>query len=289
MTANELARINGISASSPLQIGQRLYIPPRPKPSIDVLLYVEPRTPVTQIMINEVRNRAGSLTYLAMFSYQANRDGTLTAPSMDNIPSIARSAGAANAMVVSNLENYQFSADLAHSIFSSVAVQNLLFTNIIQIANQVGFKDIHFDFELLRAEDRAMYNNFLRRARDRFHAVGLTISTAVAPKTSDIKTGINGAHDYATQGSIVDFIALMTYEWGYMFSNPQAISPVNQVRKVLEYAVSVIPRNKIYLGQNLYGYDWSAPYPPAGGEPAKAVSPQQAIAIAVRENAEDSV
>ena len=112
------------------------------------------------------------------------------------------------------------------------------------------------------------------------------MSSAVAPKASDVTTGIYGAHDYAAQGRIDDFIALMTYEWGFTYSNPQAVSPINQVRNVLEYAVSVIPRNKILLGQNLYGYDWSAPYPPQGGRPARAVSPQAAIEIAIRENAE---
>lgn len=286
ISVQELARVNGIPANSALQVGQRLYIPPRPKPSIDVLLYVEPRTPVAQSMINEVRRRSPDITYLAMFSYQVNRDGSLTAPPIDDIPNIARSLGAANAMVVSNLENFQFSPDLAHSIFESVAVQDLLFTNIINVANEVGYKDIHFDFELLRPEDRALYNNFLRRASDRFHAAGLTMSSAVAPKASDVRSGIYGAHDYATQGRIDDFIALMTYEWGFTYSNPQAVSPINQVRNVLQYAVSVIPRNKILLGQNLYGYDWSAPYPPEGGKPARAVSPQEAIQIAVRENAE---
>ncbi|MDQ6419978.1 glycoside hydrolase family 18 protein [Paenibacillus sp. LHD-117] len=286
LTVNELAQANRISATAVLHVGQRLYIPPRPKSTIDVLLYVEPRTPVSQTMINEVRNRVSSLTYLAMFSYRANRDGTLDAPSIDDIPKIASSAKVVNALVVSNLEEFQFSADLAHALFTDESAATRLFGNIVQIANQVGYKDIHFDFELLRAEDRELYNNFLRRARDIFHAAGLTLSTAVGPKTSDATTGIYGAHDFAAQGKIVDFTSLMTYEWGYMQSAPQAVSPIGPVRSVLQYAVSVIPRNKILLGQNLYGYDWTAPYPPAGGAPAKALSPQQAIAIALRENAQ---
>ena len=245
MTPDELAKINGISTSQIIYVGQRLYIPPRPKPTIEVLLYVEPRSPVSETMIQEVRNRVSSLTYLAMFSYQANRDGSLKAPPMDDIPSIASAAGAANAMVVSNLENFQFSGDLAHVLFTNETVQNQLFDNIIQVANQIGFKDIHFDFEFLKPEDRELYNNFLRKARDRFHAVGLTISTAVAPKASDVKTGMYGGHDYAAHGEIVDFVALMTYEWGYTYSVPQAVSPIGPVRNVVEYAVSQIPPAKI--------------------------------------------
>ncbi|KAA0964967.1 LysM peptidoglycan-binding domain-containing protein [Sporosarcina sp. ANT_H38] len=281
MTVNELARVNGISPSQNLRVGQRLYIPPQPKKTAESLLYVEPRTPVTQVMIDEVRRRVDALTYLAMFSYEAQRDGSLKAPTIDDIPNIASAAGAANALVVSNLENFAFNPDLAHVLFTDQAAQNRLFGNLIQVANEVGYKDIHFDFELLYPEDRELYNSFLRNARDRFHNAGFTISSALAPMTSDVRTGIYGAHDYRAHGEIVDFVSLMTYEWGYTYSDPQAVSPIGPVRNVIEYAVSQIPSEKIFLGQNLYGYDWSSPYPSQGGSAAKAISPQNAVELAV--------
>lgn len=283
---NEIAKANGIATSSILQIGQRLKIPTKPKPTIEVLLYVEPRNPVSETMIKEVTNRIGSLTYLAMFSYQINRDGSLIPPQTDDIPNIARSKGATNALVVSNIENYQFSGDLIHAVLIDEKAQNQLIGNLIQIANDIGYKDIHFDFEFLKPEDREAYNDFLEKARDRFHRAGLTISTAVGPKATEVTTGIFGGHDYTTQGKIVDFVALMTYEWGYTYSAPQAVSPINQVKRVVDYAVSTIPSEKVVLGQNLYGYDWSTPFPPDGGVAAKAISPQQAIAIALKNNAE---
>ncbi|MFS0574700.1 glycoside hydrolase family 18 protein [Sporosarcina sp. 179-K 3D1 HS] len=285
LSFTELARINGISPAVPLQIGQRLYIPPRPKGNAEVLLYVEPRAPVSPSFIEEVRRRAGSVTYMAMFSYEVRRDGSLKAPPLDTIPQIVRDAGAANALVVTNLEEFAFSADLAHAIFTDEAAQNQLFDNLIQEANRVGYRDIHFDFEIMNPEDRELYNSFLRKARDRFHAADLTISAALAPKASDVKTGIYGAHDYKTLGEILDFVTLMTYEWGFTYSEPQAVSPIKPVQAVVEYAVSQIPRNKILLGQNLYGYNWSSPYPTQGGAPARAISPQQAIALALEQNA----
>ena len=63
-----------------------------------------------------------------------------------------------------------------------------------------------------------------------------------------------------------------------------AVSPIDQVRNVVDYALTVIPADKILLGQNLYGYDWTLPFV-EGGEAARAVSPQQAIAIARENNA----
>lgn len=285
-SVEELASLNNISQQTTLQIGQPLKIPTQNKRAINSFLYVEPRIPVAASMVEEVRRRVGDLTFLGMFSYQVHRDGSLTAPQTDDILQIARNGGVTNALVVSNLEDYAFNADLAHALFVDEIAQNQLFGNLIQIANDEGYGEIHFDFELLHPEDRELYTNFLRKARDRFHQAGFKISAAVAPKSSDVQTGIYGAHDYAALGEILDYVMLMTYEWGYTYSDPQAVSPIQPVRNVVSYAASVMPREKIFLGQNLYGYDWTAPFPPQGGPPAKAISPQQAIALALERKAE---
>ncbi len=284
-TVEELARFNGISPNSILHIGQRLYIPQRRKSIIDVFLYVEPREATMETTVEEVRNRVDDLTYLGMFSYEAQRDGSLKAPPIGGIPEIATTAGVLNAMAVTNLEDFAFSPDLAHVFFTDQTVQNRLFDNIVETANQIGYSDIHFDFEFVRPADRELYNTFLRNARARFHAAGLTLSTALPPKTADAPTGVYGGIDFKAHGEIADFVMLMTYEWGYSYSDPQAVSPLNQVRRVVEFAVSQIPHEKILLGQNLYGYDWTYPYPPETGVAAKAISPQQAINLAIRRNA----
>ncbi|MEX2104465.1 MAG: LysM peptidoglycan-binding domain-containing protein, partial [Bacilli bacterium] len=285
LSVTELARINQINPSAILQVGLRLYIPPQPKPTIDVFAYIEPRTSVTQAQIEEVRNRGRYLTYLGTFSYRVNRDGSLNAPPLDNLPTLARNLGITNAMVLSNLEGGQFSGDLAHAIFTNEAVTDKLLDNIVSTAKEIGYGDIHFDFEFIKPEDREQYNAFLRKAKQRISPEGLSLSTALAPKTSAIQTGtLYEAHDYPAHGQIVTFTALMTYEWGYTYSTPQAVSPIGPVRTVAEYAVSEIPANKILLGQNLYGYDWTAPFQ-NNGQPAKALSPQQAIALAIRERA----
>src|SRR5699024_2685030 len=73
------------------------------------------------------------------------------------------------------------------------------------------------------------------------------------------------------------------YEWGYSAGPPMPVSPINEVKKVVNYALTEIPAEKILLGQNLYGYDWRLPFV-SGGDLARALSPQQAIALARREN-----
>ncbi|WP_066302046.1 glycoside hydrolase family 18 protein [Bacillus sp. FJAT-29937] len=276
----ELASINRISVNTPLQIGFRLYIPPRPKQQAEFNAYVEPRgTTVAPNLETSAREAAPYLTYLAPFSFQALRDGTLKEPLLNNFPAIARANRNVLMMVITNQENDQFSDELGRILLNDMPIQDKFINNIVATAKKYGFRDIHFDFEYLRPADREAYNRFLRKAKARFQQEGWLISTALAPKTSAGQKGRwYEAHDYKAHGEIVDFVVIMTYEWGYSGGPAMAVSPIGPVRKVLEYAISEIPSNKILMGQNLYGYDWTLPF--VQGSFARALSPQQAIQLA---------
>lgn len=281
-----LAEVNGLNVNSMLMVGMRLYIPEQPKTSAEILGYAEPRgNQVNELLQNQVREAGPYLTYLALFSYEIQRDGTIRAPSFDPLPTIATETNASIAMVITNLENSQFSSELARDVFQSVAVQNLLLDNIIAEAKRLGnISDIHFDMEKIPGDQRVAYQGFLRRAVERMHAEGYTVSAALAPKNRADQPGEwYEAHDYRAIGEIVDFVMLMTYEWGYSGGPPMAVSPLPQVERVVQYALTEIPANKILLGQNLYGYDWTLPFV-QGGEYAKALSPQRAIEVAGRYN-----
>ncbi|AIM16576.1 MULTISPECIES: glycoside hydrolase family 18 protein [Neobacillus] len=280
----ELARINRIPANQPLSVGLRLYIPQGRKRNAEFNAYVEPRgTSVAPELENAAREAAPYLTYLAPFSFQVNRDGSLKPPLLNNFPAIARANRNVLMMVINNQEQDQFSDELGRILLNDMTVQDRFLDNIVATAKRYGFRDIHFDFEFLRPADREAYNRFLRKAKQRFQNEGWLMSTALAPKTSATQEGLwYEAHDYKAHGEIVDFVVIMTYEWGYSGGPAMAVSPIDQVRRVLDYAVTEIPPEKILMGQNLYGYDWTLPF--VQGTVAKAVSPQQAIQIAAREN-----
>ncbi|MBM7871821.1 spore germination protein [Clostridium pascui] len=282
----ELARINNISINEPLQVGVRLFIPPEPKTSAEINAYVEPMgTSVTPALEQAAEEAVPYLTYLAPFSYRIQRDGNLIEPLLNNFSQIAAQNDAGLMMVLSNLEEGQFSTELARIILTNEEIQNRLLDNIVRISNDIGFIDVHFDLEFISPGNREDYNNFLRKAKERLSQEGITLSTALAPKTNANQRGLlYEAHDYKSHGEIVDFVVLMTYEWGYSAGPPMPVSPIGPVRQVLEYALTEMPSSKIMMGQNLYGYDWTLPYV-QGGQYARAVSPQQAIEIARLNNA----
>lgn len=284
-TPAELARINGISINQPLHVGMKLYIPQQKKVNAEFNAYVEPfGNTVSAALENSSREAAPYLTYLSPFAFRVNRDGSLIAPPLGNLPEIARRNNNVLVMAINNQEQGQFSDELGRILLTDQAIQNTFLNNIVSTAKRYGFRDIHIDFEYLRPQDKNAYNQFLRKAKERFSREGWFLSTALAPKTSAGQKGKwYEAHDYKAHGEIVDFVVIMTYEWGYSGGPPMAVSPINQVRKVLEYAVKDVPSKKILMGQNLYGYDWTLPFTP-GKDIAKAISPQQAIQIAANHN-----
>jgi len=62
------------------------------------------------------------------------------------------------------------------------------------------------------------------------------------------------------------------------------VAPINEVRRVLNYAVTAIPPEKILMGMPNYGYNWRLPYVP--GTAAQTITNQGAVNLARREGAE---
>ncbi|MDS0526137.1 glycoside hydrolase family 18 protein [Clostridium sp. SHJSY1] len=285
-----LAKINGIALNTSLQVGLRLYIPPAPKINTEINGYIQTiggKVPSELAESNE--NIAPLLTYLAPFSFQIQRDGSLQPPpSPEILPKLKNIAAKNNVtlmMVFTNIEGRTFSTDLGRIILTDEQVQDNLIENIISTAKQYGFRDIHFDLEYLPINLKENYNNFLRKVKAQTSKEGFLLSTALAPKLSNTQKGLlYEAHDYKSHGEIVDFVVLMTYEWGYTTGPPMAVSPIGPVRQVIEYALTEMPSSKIMMGQNLYGYDWTLPYIPRKTY-AKSLSPDRAIEIAAENNA----
>lgn len=224
------------------------------------------------------------LTYIAPFSYQVQGDGSLARLQDNNILSRAFSANTVPLLVITNIKSTGgFDSELAKTILTNQNIQNELLDNIETELETKDFGGTNIDFEYIYPENREDYNSFLQRVVDRFKPMGYLILTSLAPKTSKNQQGtLYEAHDYDFHGSVADKVIIMTYEWGYTYSSPMAVAPVNEVRKVLDYAVSAIPSSKILMGLSNYGYDWKIPY--QKGVPARAISNLNALNLAVKNN-----
>ncbi len=271
-----------ITDPSKLKVGQIIIIPDRTRKygTIEVNGYAFP-----QIEMETLKKTLPNLTYLSVFSYQVLKDGSLKG--IDDVPLIqaAREAKVAPLMVITNIEEGKgFSSDIAKEILTNNVAQENLLNNVIATLKAKNYYGLDIDFEYIYPENREDYNNFLRKTVNRLKPLGYTVTTALAPKIAADQPGIlYQGHDYPVHGALVDHVIIMTYEWGYTFGPPMAVAPLNEVVKVLNYAVTAIPREKIFMGIPNYGYDWTLPY--VKGTAAKALSNTEAVDLAFREGA----
>lgn len=280
-TVQTLLKVNNIENPNIIYPGMLLVIPRKQRPVIEVNGYIYILGEDAAPIVAEVGEH---LTYLSPFAYRIRENGELTPIKDDSAVAAAIRENVSPLMCITNFTYSELGENLAHIILSSSDIQQVLLGNVIEVMKAKGYTGLNVDFENVLPEDRELYNQFMERAAAAMHKEGYSISSALAPKLSAEQQGLlYTAHDYPAHGRIADFVVLMTYEWGWRFGPPQAISPLNQIKRVLDYAVSVMPREKLFFGFQLYARDWLLPH--VKGQEAKTFSMQEAMDLARKFNA----
>ncbi len=228
------------------------------------------------------------LDTLYIFSYGFTPDGTLIPPPVDDTWMIDL-ALAHNVTPVLTLTPFgddgKFNNSLISSVVNDLSARTRLKDAIVDQITARGFQGLDIDFEYILASDREAFVDFVAYLQEAVSALGYLTSVALAPKTSDAQTGLlYEGKDYQRLGEVADYVLLMTYEWGYTYGPAMAVAPLNKVREVVEYAVSVIPPEKIHLGIPNYGYNWQLPYV-RGVSKAVTIGNVEAVQIAISNGA----
>lgn len=283
ISVNELIYDNQIEYPYALAVGQALYIretAPEAGRSITVNGYAYP-------FINEniLEETLPYLTYLSIFSYGFTAEGALIPPLID--PQFMIDASNENntspILTLTPLdESGRFNNNLISSVVRNDDIQLILIDAILAELNSKGYTGVDVDFEYILSEDRDYFTTFVARMTNILNESGYTVSVALAPKTSADQQGLlYEGKDYAGLGAAANSVLLMTYEWGFTYSIPMAVAPINKVRQVIEYAITEIPSAKIDMGIPNYGYDWPLPYE-KGVTRARTIGNIEAVNIAVR-------
>ncbi|MBR6524032.1 MAG: LysM peptidoglycan-binding domain-containing protein [Clostridia bacterium] len=227
------------------------------------------------------------LSYLIPFTYGISERSGLV--NLGDIPLIetANEYGVASIMHLSTLtEQDIFSTERATTLFRSQMAINTLSQAILRNIKTKGYQGLDIDFEYLGGIEAENYVNFVATVTNTLNSDGYPVWVALAPKTSDTQPGLlYEGHDYAGLAEAANYVFLMTYEWGYKYSSPQAVAPIDAVRRVLDYAVSRISPDKIFFGIPTYGYDWPLPFI-KGETAATSISSERAIELAREYGAE---
>ncbi len=235
---------------------------------------------------DNLRRMLPYLTYLTVFTYGIARDGSLIPPDISDeseIISLAREYGVKPLLLLSTLtEEGTFSNELADYVLTNEAIRRRVTEEAANTVVSRGYSGVDLDFEYIGGELADEYVGFVREVNSALDSRGdYLTAVALAPKTSADQPGLlYEGHPYGELASAADRVLLMTYEWGYTYGPPMAVAPVDQVRRVINYAVTEMEPQKAFLGVPSYGYDWTLPYI-RGTSKARSLSAEEAYRLAV--------
>lgn len=288
VTAEQVIYANQLVYPYELAVGQALFIPSYPDPE-PVRGAAANGYAYTYISPWVLAQTLPYLTELSVFSYGFSNGGYLIPPPRDDMwmTEQARAAGVLPILTLTPLgADGRFNNRLISAVVNSPQAKENLFAQLAQVMLQKGYGGLDIDFEYIKAEDRDAFTVFVEEAAERMHELGFQVSVALAPKTSADQPGLlYEGKDYRALGQAADHVLLMTYEWGYRYGPNMAVAPLNMVRRVVDYAVTEIPPEKIMLGIPNYGYDWPLPFV-RGETEALTIGNVEAVRIAVRNGAQ---
>lgn len=258
--------------------GQKINLPTIERHVATHFSYTQLRTPAVDQAV--IADNAPYLTYIGLFEIHFNWNGDLSTLN-DNAAVLASWRGRVTPVItVTNLTETGFNSALVQRVLNTPDVQQRLIDNMINYATSNGYGGINIDFEGVLPADRNAFVMFLQALKERTQAAGLNLSIAVPAKTDDTVPWVRG-YDYAAIGAIVDQFFIMAYDWHHAGSEPGPTAPIQNVRDTVNYAASLMDRNKIIMGTPFYGYDWVIPY--SSQTPGRAIPYQAAINLAMSE------
>jgi len=224
------------------------------------------------------------LSELNIFSYGFTGEGNLVFPALDDtwMTTLANKNGTKPILTLTPFgADGMFNNQLINLVVNNRnAIQNL-WQQLLYVMQEKRYAGLDIDFEYILASDRDAFSAFVAETTQMMHRYGYTVSVALAPKTSASQKGVlYEGKDYRALGAAADFVFLMTYEWGYTYGPPMAVAPLHMVRRVVEYAITEIPNEKIRLGIPNYGYDWPLPFQ-QGVTKAKTLGNIEAVRLAI--------
>ena len=235
----------------------------------------------TNIDRDILRRTLPYLTYMTVFTYGFKPTGELIIPDDEEIVALAHEYGVAPVMLISTLTDQGgFSNELSSLLLNDEQLQDKVIDNILVNMKAKNYAGLDIDFEYVYPEEREKYVAFVEKATKRLNDEGYFVIVALAPKTNAEQKGLlYEAHDYKGLGAAANYVLLMTYEWGFSQGPPMAVAPIFKVDEVLKYAVTEIPREKIFMGMPNYGYDWTLPFI-KGVTKAPSIGNLQAVELA---------
>ncbi len=222
------------------------------------------------------------LTYLSIFSYRVTLDGNLINIEDEKVIEMAKAYGVAPIMILSTISNTGIdSIDINTNILNNPDIQQNIIDQTLKILREKGYYGVNLYIQYINLNNQNAVENYIEKVSNQLNAAGFSVFVTLTPNTFinvDQPAYLN--INYSKFGEYADKILLLSYEWGFSFGPPAAVTDFELVGNMLQYAVTQMPADKIMLGLPIIGYDWELPFV-KGTSKANALTTEAAINLAL--------
>ncbi len=216
--------------------------------------------------VDSIKKNSQQLKSASLFLYYVNEDGSLKTNNFANLQMTKSAAKSAQ------VELYATIALFDHVVLSGILNDETKYERHIQeiekLAVNPDFAGIDLDYESTYFDDREMFFDLLKKVREITARNNKKLSVTVLAQWGEREYATlpqtRKVQDWTRISFYADEVRIMAYD--YTFSNsqrPGPIAPYDWQRQVLEYAIQLVPREKIVLGQHTYSYEWWSNIPNA--------------------------
>ncbi|MGB8456010.1 MAG: LysM peptidoglycan-binding domain-containing protein [Anaerocolumna sp.] len=237
------------------------------------------------INIDTLKKTLPFLSYLTIFNYRITINGEVIGDDESKMIQMAKDFGVAPIMFVSTLTaDGTSNNEVFFKLLRDPETQARVIESILHILRTKGYYGVNIYLEYVNLENIDIIANNIKRVADLFHSEGFRVLVTVSPKANIESHGVSfDKIDYSKLAVNTDAVVFTSYEWGMTYSYPSSVTPVIILRELLNYAVSIIPSEKILMGLIPIGYNWQLPYVP-GYSKANAITAGSAIQLATENN-----
>lgn len=208
---------------------------------------------------NDLAKHTDAIKTIAPFWATLHNDGSLSNRGGDDHASVVKYANNNNitTLLMINNDKQNSQDNGVHEVLANPSLRAAAIANVEAYIKKYNLNGINIDFEMVPASDRDNLTAFMRELSAKLKPQGYIVSIDVFPKHNE-ENDVAAAYDYEQLAQYADKIILMTYDYHGGWSDPGAVADLPSVERDLKYALSKIPKTKLYLGVAGYGYDWSS-------------------------------
>jgi spore germination protein len=206
-------------------------------------------------------NNEGIIDTVMPVLYTVNKSGNVISRGVSdaNINKLLTYCRGDNIRVIPTIGSYDF--DSMKAGFASTESYTRQIDTILSEVEKYGFDGIDLDYEMINTSEKENFLEFLNSLGNELRKKNKILSVTVFPQWDNASYNdhqeTRAVQDYSLIGRYADEVRIMAYDYTLQSSKtPGPIGPVNWIEDVLDYATKSIPKEKVWLGVHLYGYQW---------------------------------